>query len=264
MTRRSNVPQLVTMQVLQSYIVLSMLLSVAGAVSILVFNLYVSYTRHSGGQVQASHFTLANFALSMSLLTQGVLSLLISLLLAWSYAQKRGSTFGLYTLGRLTELRFFGFDPHLSLDLFGSFIICLAFFIGALAIIVSDTRLKLESTPLFAYFQFFVLIVYGFVTIQDSYMLFVFYELLLLPSFFFVLFGSYTNKAVQAALYFVIWTQVGSFLVFIAICYMNNLVGCSDLYTIRSFKFKPSESAILYALFFFGFGIKVPIWPFHY
>jgi formate hydrogenlyase subunit 3/multisubunit Na+/H+ antiporter MnhD subunit len=149
--------------------------------------------------------------------------------------------------------------PRLTLDFFGSLLICLAFFVGMLALIVSDTRLKLHSTSLFAYFHLFIIIVLGFTMLQDIYALFICYELLLLPSFLFVLFGSYTSKAVQASLYFVIWTQIGSFLVFGGVVYLVNLVGCSDFQAVRAFKFKAEEASALYLIFFFGFGLKVPI-----
>jgi formate hydrogenlyase subunit 3/multisubunit Na+/H+ antiporter MnhD subunit len=101
-------------------------------------------------------------------------------------------------------VRIWNFEPQLSLDFFGSLVVCLAFFIGSISVVVSDTRLKLSTTPLFFYFHFFIIIVFGFAMVQDLYALFICYELLLLPSFLFILFGSYTGKAVQASLYFVI------------------------------------------------------------
>jgi len=53
-------------------------------------------------------------------------------------------------------------------------------------------------------------------------------------------------------------------LVLVGVVYLVNLVGSSDLFAIRRFKFKHNEIWALYTLFFVGFGIKVPIWPFHY
>jgi len=97
------------------------------------------------------------------------------------------------------------------------------------------------------------------VTVQDIYVLFIAYELLLIPSFLFILLAGYTNKSIQAAVYFVIWTQIGSFLVLGGIVYLVSITGSSDFLVIRNFKLKTDEAKILYALFFFGFGIKIPI-----
>jgi NADH-quinone oxidoreductase subunit M len=104
----------------------------------------------------------------------------------------------------IVDLRLWGLTPYVSLSFFGSLLLCLSFFVGLIALVASDTRIKMHSTPLFVYFQFFITIAFGFVTCQNLFILFLCYELLLLPSFLFVLFGSYTGKAVQASLYFVI------------------------------------------------------------
>jgi NADH-quinone oxidoreductase subunit M len=90
------------------------------------------------------------------------------------------------------------------------------------------------------------------------------YELLLLPSFLFVYFISPGKQSIQASIYFVIWTQIGSFLVLLAIAYLLNLLGGSSFNVLRNFTFTSMELSGLMFLLFFGFGFKVPIWPFHY
>jgi len=90
------------------------------------------------------------------------------------------------------------------------------------------------------------------------------YEFLLLPSFLFVFFVAPSRRAIQASLYFIIWTQIGSFLVLCAISYIIAITSCYDFYTIKMYNFNPMQQYFLYSLIFFGFGFKVPIWPFHY
>jgi NADH:ubiquinone oxidoreductase subunit 4 (subunit M) len=46
--------------------------------------------------------------------------------------------------------------------------------------------------------------------------------------------------------------------------YLAVLAGSTDFLILRAYKLKATEANLLYFLFFFGFGIKVPIWPFHY
>jgi len=95
-------------------------------------------------------------------------------------------------------------------------------------------------------------------------MFFLFYEFLLLPSFFIVYFISPSRRAIQASLYFLIWTQIGSFLVLLTVCYVISIVGSSNFFDIKSYNFTYQTSCIIYTGLFLGFGFKVPLWPFHY
>ena len=151
-----------------------------------------------------------------------------------------------------------------AINLYGYIIIFLALFVGFFALLVSENKIKSQNLNFFFYFNYFLLVVYLFVSINDVLGLFICYELLVLPSFFFVYFISYTRKALQASLYFIVWTQVGSLLVLIGCLYLINLTGDSSFSAVRHFHFQGSELLILYLLFFFGFGFKFPIWPFHY
>lgn len=90
------------------------------------------------------------------------------------------------------------------------------------------------------------------------------YECLLLPSFLVVYFVSPSRRATQASLYFVIWTQIGSLLVLCAVSYIVTTSGVYDFAYLKIFVFTKIEAWWLFFLLFFGFGFKVPIWPFHY
>lgn len=159
---------------------------------------------------------------------------------------------------------FYFLNFKLSLNFFGYIIFFLAFVVGFISILTLDTRIHAFKTNFFLYFNFFLLIVFFFVSTNNLFFFFFFYELLLLPSFLFVFYISYTRKAIQASIYFVIWTQAGSLLVLVSILYMYAIVGSLDFFFIKHFLFKKNEAYILYTLLFLGFGIKVPIWPFHY
>lgn len=159
---------------------------------------------------------------------------------------------------------FFIFNVQFALDIYSYILIILAFFVGFFSLLASDSRIKNLNTNFFFYFHYFLVIVYFFVSVEDIVTIFIFYELLLIPSFLFIYFVSYTRKAMQASLYFVIWTQVGSILVFISILYIINLTGSSSFSSVRTFLFKSNEVYLIFSLFFLGFGFKIPIWPFHY
>ena len=95
-------------------------------------------------------------------------------------------------------------------------------------------------------------------------MLFFAYELFLLPSALLVYFISPTRRAIQASIYFLMWTQLGSLIVLVAVIYITYLSGSTNLNQIAQCSFNSEDSLIIYTLLFLGFGIKVPIWPAHY
>lgn len=120
-----------------------------------------------------------------------------------------------------------------------------------------NQRSTVSAAQLWAYICFIPL-VYLFISTSNLLTFFMCYELFLLPSFLIVFFGSPNRRGVLASLYFLMWTQVGSFLVFVAIV----LVFVSaNTFSFSALTSAPSL-AILLALA--GFGIKVPAWPAHY
>ena len=151
-----------------------------------------------------------------------------------------------------------------SIDTFGIIIIFLAYISGILSFLALDTRIFWKNIRYTLYLNIFVLIVYFFVFSDNLLVLFIFYELLLIPSFLLVYFMAPSRRAIQASLYFVIWTQVGSFFVLCVTSYILSTVGSTDFYDVTRYNFSSTESFFLYVFLFFGFGFKVPIWPLHY
>jgi len=156
------------------------------------------------------------------------------------------------------------YSYNISIDFFSLILIFLAFIIGFISLIVLDIRIQNKYINYYLSFFLFMFIVHCFVSCTNFLLCFLFYELLLLPSFFFVYFLSTYRRSIIASLYFVVWTQIGSLLVFSGIIYIyiiTNTLSFNELYT---YIFTASEKSLLYLIFFIGFGIKIPIWPFHY
>lgn len=105
----------------------------------------------------------------------------------------------------------------------------------------------------------FIIVVYFYVFSSNMLLFFIFYELLLIPSFLIVYFVSPSRRAIQASLYFLIWTQIGSFLVLITVAYLLSIVGSSNFSDIKVYNFSNTESFLVYLFLFLGFGFKVPL-----
>ncbi len=153
---------------------------------------------------------------------------------------------------------------YFSIDFFGFIILTLAYIVGFYSLLAIDTRLYWKNIKFIYYFNIFLLIVFFFTSTSNILFFFLFYECLLLPSFFIVYIVSPSRRAIQASLYFLVWTQIGSLLVLIAVIYIINVSGSYDFFFLKNFSFTTNECFFIYFLLFFGFGFKVPIWPFHY
>lgn len=158
---------------------------------------------------------------------------------------------------------FFNFFDF-SVDLFGIFLLFLAYFVGVLSLLALDNRLFWKNIKYLFTINIFITIVFFYVFSTNILIFFLFYELLLVPSFLVVYFISPSRRAIQASLYFLIWTQIGSFLVLLVIAYLISIVGSFNFLDIKLYDFSYTESFFLYLLLFLGFGFKVPLWPFHY
>ncbi len=151
-----------------------------------------------------------------------------------------------------------------SIDFFGLILCCIAFFVALLSFLALDTRLYWKNARFIFICNILSLFVYLFVSTTDIILLFVFYECMLLPSFVFVYFVSPYKRAVQASLYFLIWTQIGSLLVLVGAAYIYFVTNNTSFENVNSFTFTSLENFFLYVCFFFGFGFKIPMWPFHH
>ena len=151
-----------------------------------------------------------------------------------------------------------------SIDFFGIILLFLAYFVGILSLMALDNRIFWKNIKYLFSMNVFLIIVYFYVFSTNILLFFLFYEFLLIPSFLIVYYISPSRRAIQASLYFLIWTQIGSFLVLIMVAYLLSLVGTSSFNDIYLYNFSYSESFFLFFFFFMGFGFKVPLWPFHY
>lgn len=151
-----------------------------------------------------------------------------------------------------------------SIDFFGIVLLFLAYFVGVLSLLALDNRIFWKNIKYLFSLNFFIIIVFFYVFSTNILIFFLFYEFLLIPSFLIVYFISPSRRAIQASLYFLIWTQIGSFLVLVVIAYLVSVVGSSNFHDVKSYNFSYVETFFMYLLLFLGFGFKVPIWPFHY
>ena len=102
--------------------------------------------------------------------------------------------------------------------------------------------------------------------ITSSFLSFLFfYELLVLPSVFILYFFSKTRKNIEATYLMFFWTQFGVIFLLFAFFYIYLTTYVTTLTASNVFILKLSafDCYFLFIMFFIGFGVKFPVWPFY-
>ncbi len=98
----------------------------------------------------------------------------------------------------------------------------------------------------------------------DVFLFYIFFESVLIPMFFIIgIWGG--QERVYAAFKLFLYTLFGSVFFFIALIYMYNAFGTSDMrvlmHNLQSLSFQ--EQNYIWIASFIAFAIKIPMWPFH-
>ena len=165
------------------------------------------------------------------------------------------------TVVRVPWFPAFGMNYHLALD-------------GISLVLVLVTGIAAVSAVLFSWdvedrakeFFFWLLLVvggsYGVFLSADLFLLFLFYELVIVPKYFLIaIFGS-TNKE-YGAMKLTLYSFFGGALVFLGVITVYVTGGSLDLIQLAQFSFKPQLQSWAFPVLFFGFAVLAGIWPLH-
>lgn len=89
------------------------------------------------------------------------------------------------------------------------------------------------------------------------------YEMLLIPSFFILYNFAKTRKCVEAAYLMFFWTQFGALFLIFGFLYILSISPSHSFETLTSTQYSTYELNFLFVCLLFGFGVKLPIWPFY-
>lgn len=115
-------------------------------------------------------------------------------------------------------------------------------------------------------FFFWLLLVvagsFGVFLSADLFLLFVFYELVIIPKYFLIAIWGSTNKE-YGAMKLTLYSFFGGALVFIGILVINASAQSLDLQQLTQFKFSSDLQAWAFPVLFLGFAVLAGIWPLH-
>ena len=165
------------------------------------------------------------------------------------------------TIVRVPWVPSLGMNYHLALD-------------GVSLTMILVTGISAVSTVLFSWdvdhrqneFFFWLLLVvagcYGVFLSADLFLLFVFYELVIVPKYFLIaIFGS-TNKE-YGAMKLTLYSFFGGMFVFVGILVAYVTAGSLDLNQLSQFEFSLQLQTWAFPVLFLGFVVLAGIWPLH-
>ncbi len=113
------------------------------------------------------------------------------------------------------------------------------------------------------YVSFIVFSGYNLFITNSILMFFLFYEFLLIPSFFILYIFSKTRRSVEAAYLMFFWTQFGALWLIFGLLYIYTLTGTLKFTSLSLLNLSLFDNYFLFICFLLGFGVKLPIWPFY-
>jgi formate hydrogenlyase subunit 3/multisubunit Na+/H+ antiporter MnhD subunit len=183
-------------------------------INILLFGTFLSYLVYfffykNQYQNLIKHDTIYNIIKLILLVSLGLSYIFFIFFLYFFYIYYISVTnytlFNFYRLVPTIHINIFLVWFEFSVDFFGIILLFLGYFVGILSLLALDNRIFWKNIKYLFTLNMFIIIVYFYVFSTNLLLFFLFYELLLIPSFLIVYFVSPSRRAIQASLYFLIW-----------------------------------------------------------
>jgi NADH-quinone oxidoreductase subunit M len=156
-----------------------------------------------------------------------------------------------------------GIEYHLAADGI-SFVLVLLTGIVAIAGVLFSWNVEHRANEFFALYLALIGGVYGVFLSADLFLLFVFYEIAIIPKYFLIAIWGSTQRE-YAAMKLALYSLVGSAMVLIVLIAAYVVAGANtmSLLALSQFPFPLHFQMWAFPLAFVGFGILAGLWPFH-
>jgi NADH-quinone oxidoreductase subunit M len=177
------------------------------------------------------------------------------------FAQQRTGT--MVTVARVPWVPSLGIEYHLAAD---GISLTLLLLTGVVAItgILFSWNIEHRANEFFAFYLALIGGVYGVFLSFDLFLLFVFYEIAIIPKYFLIAIWGSTRRE-YAAMKLALYSFVGSAMVLIGLIAAYVVAGAKtmNLGDLAQFPFSLHFQMWAFPLVFVGFGILAGLWPFH-
>jgi NADH-quinone oxidoreductase subunit M len=167
------------------------------------------------------------------------------------------------TIIQLPWIKVLGFQYHLAADGI-SLTMCLVTGLTAVSAVLFSWDVEKRPNEFFFWLLLVVGGSYGVFLSADLFLLFVFYELVIVPKYFLIAIWGSTNKE-YGAMKLTLYSFFGGALALLGILAIYVAAGGAtlDLQQLAQFKFTAQFQAWVFPLLFLGFAVLAGIWPLH-
>ncbi len=156
---------------------------------------------------------------------------------------------------------FAGFEWKLGIDGIALMLIMLTLFLMPICVLASDA-IKTRVGEYMAAFLLMETLMIGVFVAQDLFLFYIMFEAGLIPMYLII--GIWGGKErIYASYKFFLYTLLGSVLMLLAMLWMANEAGTTDIPTLMAYDFPAEAQSILWLAFFASFAVKMPMWPVH-
>jgi NADH-quinone oxidoreductase subunit M len=156
---------------------------------------------------------------------------------------------------------FAGFSWALGIDGIALMLIMLSVFLMPICILASASIEKRVGEYMASFLLMEALMI-GVFAAQDLFLFYIFFEAGLIPMYLIIGVWGGADR-IYASYKFFLYTLLGSVLMLIAMLWMVNDAGTTDIPTLMAYDFDPAAQKWLWLAFFASFAVKMPMWPVH-
>jgi NADH-quinone oxidoreductase subunit M len=154
------------------------------------------------------------------------------------------------------------FGWALGIDGFALMLIMLSVFLMPICIGASWIAIEKRVQEYMAAFLVTELLMIGTFAAQDLFLFYIFFEAGLIPMYLIIGIWGGANR-IYASYKFFLYTLLGSVLMFVAMLWMAQYAGTTDIPTLLNTDFPVHAQIWLWLAFFASFAVKMPMWPVH-
>lgn len=157
---------------------------------------------------------------------------------------------------------FGSFAWALGIDGISMMLIMLTVFLMPICIGASWETIQERVGEYMAAFLFMEVLMIGVFAAQDLFLFYILFEAGLIPMYLIIGIWGGANR-IYASYKFFLYTLLGSVVMLIAMLWMVQDAGTSDIPTLLNYDFDPAAQTWLWLAFFASFAVKMPMWPVH-
>jgi NADH-quinone oxidoreductase subunit M len=192
-----------------------------------------------------------------------LLTTLAGCLLAFGGVFQLAGTPGAQTIVKIPWVPQLGIQYHLAADGISAVLVLLTG-LASVAGVLFSWNIEHRVKEFFAFYLALIGGVYGVFLSFDLFLLFVFYELAIIPKYFLIAVWGSTNRE-YGAMKLALYSFVGSAMVLVVMITAYILAGAKsfDLNQLAQFSFPERFQMWAFPVMFIGFAILAGLWPFH-